>query len=427
VNKYVIGVVIVVAVVGGYLGVNAIFTKSYDIPSLTVSTGPLNITQQAAGTVDAARAYTISAPRIRSLQVTWLAPEGSQVKEGDTVVKFDASAQIAELTDEESTLKINQTSLDRAKQEYELQKKNLELELQKAARKYDEQKHEAPRLAEEARLELDLAKLNYDGKLSQLTADVQKAELEVQRAREKVNEARRELEQMTITAPIPGMVVYLEIWKGNAMSKVQEGDSPWPGQGLVNLPDLSEMIVKAVVSEVDAAKVDSGQQVIVTLDALPEKQYNGEVRKKSTLARKKDPGSKINVFDIEIGILDKDDKLKPGMSASCKVIMEQIPDVVKVPLEAVFEKGGRTVVYLENKKEVEVKVGRRNDMEIEITEGLKGGEKICLVDPTLQEQTMPGDKATEPELNQGRRQPQSPQGSSQGSGGRQRPAGGGGH
>ncbi len=95
------------------------------------------------------------------------------------------------------------------------------------------------------------------------------------------------------------------------------------------------------------------------------------MRKKSTLARKKDPGSKINVFDVEIGILDKDEKLKPGMSASCRVIMEQIPDVVKVPLEAVFEKEGRTVVYLDNKKEVEVKVGRRNDMEIEVTEGLR--------------------------------------------------------
>ena len=417
-KKYVIGIIIVLAVLGGYLGVNAIFTKSYDIPSVAVSTGPLNITQQAAGTVDAARAYTISSPRIRSLQITWLAPEGSQAKVGDTIIKFDASQQVAELTDHESTLKISQTSLDRAKQEYTLQKKNLELELQKAERVYDEQKHEAPRLAEEARLELDLATLNYQGKLDQLTADVQKAELEVQRARDQVNVARKELEQMTIVAPIPGMVVYLEIWKGNQMSKVQEGDSPWPGQGLVNLPDLSEMIVKAVVSEVDAARVDSGQQVIVALDASPDKKYNGEVRNKSTLARKKDPGSKINVFDIEIAILDKDDHLKPGMSASCQVIMNQLPDVVKVPLEAVFEKEGRTVVYLDNKKEVEVKVGRRNDMEIEITEGLKGGEKICLVDPTLQDLTMPGDKATEPEMNQGRRQPPGA------SGNRERPAGG---
>jgi len=418
VNRYVLGFVVVVVIIGGYLGVNAIFTKSYDIPTVPVSTGMLRITQAATGTVDAARAFTITAPRIRGLQITWMAPEGSQAEVGDTVIRFDATQQLAELTDHESTLKINQTTLERARQEYNIQKKNLELELQRAERKYDEQKHEAPKLAEEAKLELDLARLNYQAKLDQLSGDVQKAELEVQRARDQVAVARRELEQMTVTAPIPGMVVYLEIWKGSQMAKVQEGDSPWPGQGLINLPDLTEMIVKATVSEVDAARVDSAQEAIVTLDALPGEQYRGEVRKKSTLARRKDPGSKINVFDVEIALLEKDGQLKPGMSAACRIVIDRMPDVIKVPLEAVFEKEGRTVVYLDNKHEVEVRVGRRNDMEIQITSGLEGGEKICLIDPTLEEPTLPGDRATEPEMNRGRRAPPTP------SEGQARPAGG---
>ena len=407
-KKYLLGLVAVVIIVGGYLGVNAIFTKSYDIPTVTAAPGPLRITQQATGTVDASQAFIVSAPPIRGLQITWMAPEGSTARVGDTIIRFDANEQITELTDQQANLKINQTTLDRARQEYNIQKKNLELEMQKAERKYDEQKHEAPRLAEEARLELELARLNYQGKLDQLTADVQKAELEVQRARDKVAAAQRELNQLTITAPIPGMVVYLEIWKGGQSAKVQEGDSPWPGQGLINLPDLSEMVVKTTVSEVDAAKVDSGQEAIVTLDAVPGRSYRGEVREKSTLARRKDPGSKINVFDVEIVLLEKDDQLKPGMSASCRIVIDQIPDVIKVPLEAVFEKEGRTVVYLENKREVEVQVGRRSDMEIEITAGLQGGEKVCLIDPTLEEPTMPGEKATQPELNRGRQPPQRP-------------------
>jgi RND family efflux transporter MFP subunit len=408
VKKYTIGILAAVIIVGGYLGVNAIFTKSYDIPTVTAATGPLRITQQATGTVDAAQAFIISAPPIRGLQITWMAPEGSMVKVRDTVIRFDVTEQLTELTDYQSTLKINQTTLERARQEYTIQKKNLELELQRAERKNDEQKHEAPRLAEEARLELDLARLNYQGKLDQLTGDVQKAELEVQRARDKVAASQRELDQLTITAPIPGMVVYLEIWKGGQSAKVQEGDSPWPGQGLINLPDLSEMVVKATVSEVDAAKIDSSQEAVVSLDAVPGKTYRGEVRKKSTLARRKDPGSKINVFDVEIVLLEKDEQLKPGMSASCRIVIDQIPDVIKIPLEAVFEKEGRTVVYLENKREVEVQVGRRSDMEIEITSGLQGGEKVCLVDPTIGEPTLPGEKATEPELNKGRQLPQRP-------------------
>jgi len=404
-KKYVWIALALVIVLGGYFGVNALFTSRVDIPTTQVERGPFVISQNINGSVDAKRAFVLSAPRIRGLTVTWLAPEGSMVEEGQPVIRFDASEQIAELADFESSLKINQTALERSRKELTIQEKQLELDLQKAQRNYDEMKHEAPKVAEEAKMELELAQLNFQAKLEQLKSDVAKAELEVQRAQDQVSKAQRELEQMTMEAPIPGMVVYLEIWKGGSMSKVQEGDSPWPGQGLINLPDLTEMVVKATASEVDASQIDSGQVVMVRLDAHPDTSYQGVVSKKGTLARRKEPGSKINVFDVEIDVLEKDEKLKPGMSASCRVILNSIPDVVSVPLEAVFEKEGQTLVYLANEKEVEVEVGRRNDMRIEIVKGLEGDERICLVDPTLAEQGLPGDKASEPEMNKGRQAP----------------------
>jgi multidrug efflux pump subunit AcrA (membrane-fusion protein) len=170
----------------------------------------------------------------------------------------------------------------------------------------------------------------------------------------------------------------------------------------VNLPDLSEMIVETAVSEVDANKVDTGQEVIVTLDAFPDRLYHGSVIKKGTLARKKERGSKLNVFDVDVAIENADEDVKPGMSASCDIIIDRIESVVSVPLEAVFEKEGQTVVYLKNKKERKVSVGRRNDEAIEIVDGLEGDEEICLIDPTLEEHGLPGDKATEPEMNKGR-------------------------
>jgi len=407
-KKYVWISIVIVIVLGGYLGVNALFTSDVEIPTTGVERGPFVISLNINGSVDAKQAYVLSAPRMRGLTITWLAPEGSMVKKGQPVIKFDASEQTAELADYESSLKIKQTALERARQEYTIQQKQLELDLEKANRNYDEKKHEAPKIAEEAKMELDLAKLNFDAKLEQLKSDVAKAELEVQRAQDQVDKARRELEQLTMTAPIPGMVVYLEIWKGGSMSKVQEGDSPWPGQGLINLPDLSEMVVKATASEVDASQIDSGQVAMVTLDAHPDTTYEGVVYKKGTLARRKEPGSKINVFDVDIDILHENEALKPGMSASCQVIIDRIPDVISVPLEAVFEKDGQPVVYLDNKKEVPVEVGRRNNMNIEILNGLEGNERVCLVDPTLDEQGLPGERATEPEMNKGRQTP--PQG-----------------
>ncbi|MBN1211659.1 MAG: efflux RND transporter periplasmic adaptor subunit [candidate division Zixibacteria bacterium] len=414
-KKYIyIGAVLVIILVG-YYGVNAIFTTSYDIPTTLVNRGEFVVSVKASGRIDAKRNFTVSAPRIRGLQITWMAPEGSLVQKGDPIIKFDATQQLNDLTDHQSNLKINQKTLDRARKEYTIQEKQLNLELQKAERNYDEKKHDAPKLAEEARLELELARLNFQAKMDQFKSDVDKAELEVSRAEAQVTMAQKELDQMTMSAPIPGMVVYLEIWKGSSMGKVQEGDSPWPGQGLINLPDLSEMIVDSYVSEVDAAKVDTGQEVLVSLDAFPDMQYHGLVTKKATLARRKDYNSKINVFDVEVTINDHDEKLKPGMSSSAKIIINRIGDVISVPLEAVFEKEGQTIVYLDNKKPVEVDVGQRNDMQVEILSGLAGGEEICLIDPTLEEQGLPGDKATEPELNKGRSAPPA-----SGNGGRRR-------
>ncbi|MDH3891394.1 MAG: efflux RND transporter periplasmic adaptor subunit [candidate division Zixibacteria bacterium] len=401
-KKYVYGAIVLVIVLGGYYGVNAVFSTSADIPTTRVTKGEFVISQKANGTVDAKRAYTLSAPRIRGLTITWLAPEGSTVEEGQPVIRFDASEQTAEVANFNSELKIKKSALERARKEYTIQEKQLTLELERSRRNYDEKKHDAPRIAKEAAMEKELAELNFDAKLDQLKGDVDKSEVEVQRAQDKRDQAQRELDQLTVMAPIPGLVVYLEIWKGSGMDKVQEGDSPWPGMGLVKLPDLSEMIVKTAVSEVDASKVDSAQEVEVRLDAVPEKEYSGIVAKKGTLARKKERGSNINVFDVEVAILDHDESLKPGMSSSCDIIIERLPDLVSVPLEAVFENEGQTVVYLRNKKKREIEVGRRNDVAIEVVSGLEGGEDICLLNPTLDEQGMPGDKATEPELNKGR-------------------------
>ena len=401
-KKLVYAAVVLVAVFGGYYGVNAVFSISTEIPTALVTKGEFLISLDVNGSVDAKRAYTVAAPRIRGIQITWLAPEGSMVNEGDPVIKFDATQQIADLTDNESSLKIAMTTLERAEREYTIQEKQLKLDLKKAQRNYDEKKHEAPKLAEEAKLELELAELNFNAKLQQIQSDVAKAELEVQRAQERVNQSQREFDQLTMEAPIPGMVVYLEIWKGGTMGKVQEGDSPWPGQGLINLPDLAEMVVNAAASEVDASSVDSGQSVIIVLDAFPDVEYEGMVCKKGTLARRKEPGSKINVFDVEIDILADDEQIKPGMSASAKIVIDRIPDVVSAPLESVFEREGEVFVYLDNEKKREVEVGRRNDMSVEILSGLDGGERICLTDPTLGEQGLPGDRASEPELNKGR-------------------------
>lgn len=392
---------------GGIALVDRLLARPDEMPRHSVRRGPLVISLPLTGQVDAKRAHTITAPRIRNIQITWMEKEGSMVQAGDPVIRFDSTQQQQDLADQESQLKIAEASLQRAEQELAIQEKELGLELRQAERNYDEKKHEAPKVAAEAQLQLELAQLKANAALEQIRADLQKAQLEVQRARDKVGNARKELEQMTLTAPIPGMVVYLEIWKGSSMGKVQEGDSPWPGQGLINLPDLAEMIVKATVSEVDAAQVQVDQEVEVSLDAVPDTTFRGTVVRKGTLARRKDESSRVNVFDVEVAILDHDPRIKPGMSASTRVIVERVPDVLAIPLEAVFEVEGKPTVYLANQRSREVTPGRRNDRDIEIVSGLREGDTVLLVDPALASDEAAGDRATEPELNRGRTPPAS--------------------
>ena len=215
-----------------------------------------------------------------------------------------------------------------------------------------------------------------------LEADIKKQRVEVDKAEETKDAATRDLQKMTINAPIPGLVVFLEIWKGSSMEKLQEGDAPWGGQGLLNLPDLSTMIVEAAVSEVDVSKVALGQPAEIRLDAIPGPVFTGKVSEISTLAHRKDRGSQINVFDVNIRIDSADTRLKPGMSAKVDIIIDTFEDVLAVPIEAVFERDDTTIVYTEGGKKIPVALGTRNDNSVIIDSGLKEGEVICLIDPT---------------------------------------------
>jgi len=223
--------------------------------------------------------------------------------------------------------------------------------------------------------------LTYKQKKVILEADINKQQVEVEKARDKRNQAARDLQNMTITAPIPGLVVYMEIWKGGTMEKVQEGDSPWGGQGLINLPDLSVMIVETTISEVDVSKVEIGRKAELTLDAIPGPVFTGTVSEISTLARRKESGSQINVFDLDVLIDSADARLKPGMSAKVDIIIDEYDNVLSVPLEAVFERDDTTVVYAKSGKKIPVALGKRNDYSVIITSGLEEGNELRLVDP----------------------------------------------
>ena len=392
-KKYLIigGAIIVIIIVFSLFNIGGV---NADIPTTKVDRGDFVVALSENGQLDAKRSMTISAPRIRgSLQIVKLVDEGSLVQKGDFIAQFDPTEQQTKLRDAEAELRIAQANLGRANAQLEMDLKQLELDLKKSERAFAESQSEAPLVRKEAEMTLDLARLTFEQKKTMLKADIEKMQVEVDKALDKKDQATRDLENMTITAPIPGLVVYLEIWKGGNMSKVQEGDNPWGGQGLINLPDLSVMIVKTTIPEVDVSKVAKGQKVDITLDAIPGPVFSGTVSDISTLAHAKERGSQINVFDIEILIDSVDERLKPGMSAKVDIITAEYPNVLSVPIEAVFERDDTTIVYSGGGKKIPVTLGARNDMSVIISSGLDDGDEVSLLDPTkkIEDQQAPSD------------------------------------
>jgi len=379
--------VIIVLVVAGVLLIKAFFFSYTNVPTIQVQKGKFVIKLTESGKIEAKKSQKVIAPRAsRRLLITWMADEGSMVNQGDPLIIFDQTEQKDWLSKAELALEEANANYLKAEGNYDLDVKDLELQLEKAERNAKEKQYESEAVRKEAVRELELVKLRLAAKKKEVEADLRTLKLKLESARRDKESAEKELTSTIVKAENPGLLVYLDIWKGGGtMGKPQVGDTPWPGQDLMELPDLSTMLLKTQVSEVDGDKVRSDQITYVTLDAFPDTVFRGKVTRVGTIAKKKDYQSDINVFEVEVTLDAADPRLKPGMSAKGEIIVEEIPNSVWLPIESIFEKDGKTVAYVMGggkPQKKEVRVGKRNDSSIIIKEGLKGDELVCLQDPT---------------------------------------------
>lgn len=353
------------------------------------------------GELDAAQADQVVAPRVRGeLKIVTLWPEGEKVEVGDVIVQFDQSEFQKRVTDAEEQLEVAEAELEKmlANQSAQIARLKADIEDKGASFRLSEldlekMQYEAQVRIEEGKLNvkraglaLGLAKKKLETQRIVDAADSTKSALDINQKQRVLDKSKKDFESLSIEADKPGMVVYEKVWKGGRMEKIRVGDTPWGGQALIDLPDLSVMEVKTEVNEVDVDKVKLGQRTLVKLDALPEPTFHGEVTEIAKLARQKEGEHNVKVFDVTITIEERDERLKPGMSAKSEIIIETIPDVVYVPLESVFEKDGQTMIYrVEDAAPVpvEVVVGKKNENYVVVEEGISGDDRITLRDPTL--------------------------------------------
>jgi len=388
--------VVLLIVVGVYIARSA---TSSDIATAPVQFGEFIINLQERGELEAVKSVSVTVPRsVRgNIRIVRLVEDGTMVEKDDFLVQFDTSEAMQTLEERKNELKNAQAELASLKANIESTMAQLrsayetpKYSYEQAKLRYEQMKYEAAAKRREQELNLKKAELALEQARKKIEsqkiinkADLTKAEIKVNNAQMRLEQKQKELQNLTLRAPIGGMVVLKEIWGPSGRAKVKIGDTPWRGQTLVEIPDLSQMMVKAKVNEVNISDVKVGQQVIINVDALPDQSFYGKVSRIATLATR-ERGSDVKVFEVEVLINESDPRLRPGMTAQCKIITDRIPDKIYVPLESVFQEEDTTVVYVKKGRfqRREVKVGPKNSDYIVIEEGLKPDEKVALRDPT---------------------------------------------
>jgi len=203
--------------------------------------------------------------------------------------------------------------------------------------------------------------------------------------------ARSYLGTMQLRAPTDGLVNVLPNFRsqgtfGQSTPPFKEGDNVWTGAEIAEIPDLSQMYINLNLEEVDRGKLQMGQVVHVRVDAIPDKEFLGDIDFISPIANLVYKGGSTpeKTFPARATLKNMDDRLRPGMSSSAEIIIEREPDRLLIPARSSFDKDGKPAVYVQIGKNFVVRpiqVGRRNDDDIIVTGGLKEGEIVTLESP----------------------------------------------
>jgi HlyD family secretion protein len=189
-------------------------------------------------------------------------------------------------------------------------------------------------------------------------------------------------ESFQIRANEPGMVVYHKGFDGKPI-KAGSQMSTWDPV-VATLPDLTTMLSKTYINEVDVRKVKVGQVVEIGLDAFPDKKLLGEVIRVANVGEQS-PNSDSKVFEATIEIAGTDPLLRPAMTTSNEIIVNELDSVISVPLESlhsfedsitfVYKKSGLATV------KQEVQIGQTNSNAAVIALGLEANDKVFLSIP----------------------------------------------
>ncbi len=364
---------------------------------LTVQKVDFPILAAAPGVLEAAKSISIGPPKIRNehrFKITRLVDEGKEVAEGDFLMEFDGSDISRRLRDETGNAQKVQEEYQKKRSDVDIQLRDLKLQLEQAKSDYEKLENKLSRQAElesaltiaETQIRRDVAreKVALLEKKVQYVTESGRLDLQISNSNQKHNKKHMDdlldaLDALTVTAPVPGVVIFKRDWNNEAR---QIGSNVFIMDTVIELPDLSTLRAKVMVDEIDAGKIQVGQDALVQVDAVQGKVFAGKVTYLSTILKQVAYDRPQKIAEALIDLKESDLKgLRPGMSTRAQIQVGRHSQVIVVPLASIQEREGRSFVQVWRpaKKDYEwreIQLLANDGLSAVVSSGLEVNEKI---------------------------------------------------
>ncbi|HLS27129.1 MAG TPA: efflux RND transporter periplasmic adaptor subunit, partial [Opitutales bacterium] len=258
---------------------------------------------------------------------------------------------------------------------------------------------------EQAEAALERTKSRFAAELAQAEGSLKAREATLELEKSRLDRISNELENTRIYAPQEGLVIYATYrdWRSGGNERPLEvGASIGQRQELITLPDLSKMLVQVKIHESQRYQLREGLPALVTIDSIPDRRFRGTVTRISVLpdAESRWLNPDLKVYTTDILIEDDIPDVNPGVSARAEILVDELDNVLQVPIQSVSTIDGERVVYRmkrDGPEAIPVQIGSFNDSFIEIQSGLVEGDWVFLSSPHRQPEQRNGKMEAESE------------------------------
>ncbi len=358
---------------------------------LVVHRGDFQTSIRLSGVLRAADSASISSPQgAWGVSIRWMADDGAEVKKGDKVLEIDNSAIVSTLDNYKEALlaarndllqQRNDSTINIAEKEQALEQ--ADYSLRKAKLDASVPKDAYPRrVYEDMQLALDRATREHTAADKALQTEkriaalaLEQKELALGKAERNIEGELAKLDDYVLEAPRDGILVAAENWQEGRSFRV--GDKSWPGQVILEIPNLAVMNVEAELSDVDDGRVHIDMPAQCVLDAYPDLSFPAKIRSISPVAQSPAQDSLRRAFEVVLELESTDqERMRPGMSVQVEVVDPVEPGVLLVPRAALRFDSKEIFAELEDGREQAISIGRCSAQECLLLDGLTEGTRL---------------------------------------------------